>query len=59
MGRNSGYRKIEARHSGEISAGDIGLKILKLLAEDHERGIAKGAGICAEPDRDLHKDQQG
>ncbi len=59
MGRNSGRRKIEARHSGEISAGDTGLRILKLLAEDHERGIARGAGICAESDRDIRKNQQG
>jgi hypothetical protein len=58
MGRNSGRRKIEARHAGETSAGDICLRILKLLAEDHERGIAKGAGICAEPDRNIRKDQQ-
>jgi hypothetical protein len=59
MGRNSGHRKIEARHSGEIPAEDIAFKLLKLLAEDHERGIAGGAGICAEPDRDIRKDQQG
>ena len=59
MGRNSGHRKIIARHSGEISAGDIGFKILKLLAEDRERGIAKGEGIRAKPDRDIRTDQQG
>lgn len=59
MGRNSGRRKIEARYAGEIPAAEVGLRILKLLAEDYERGIAKRAGIYAENDRDIRKDQQG
>ncbi|HEX2946407.1 MAG TPA: hypothetical protein VHT96_10675 [Clostridia bacterium] len=58
MGNKSKHRRIVERHAGETGAAEIGLKILKLLSEDHERGIVKSAGD-AKHDRGVRKDQPG
>ena len=45
-GKRGGDRKIIKNYTGEAAAGDIRFRILKLMMEEKERGIAADAEIC-------------
>lgn len=52
-------RKVVCNYTGEASAMDVRLKILKLFLEDEERGIVSDAGIWKQQHRDICQREQG
>lgn len=58
-GRRTRDRRIVRNYTGEVSAMDIRLKILKLLMEDKERGIASDAGMRKQQHRNICEREQG
>lgn len=58
-GRRTRNRRIVRNYTGEVSAMDIRLKILKLLMEDKERGIASDAGMQKQQHRNICEREQG
>ncbi len=58
-GRRAKDRKIVMRYTGEVTAEAIGIKIIKLLLEDRERGIVRDACTGKKLHRDLCEGKQG
>ena len=57
--RRARDRCVVRNYTGEVSAMDIRLKILKLLLEDKERGIISDAGLRKQQHRDICQGKQG